>query len=57
MNSTEVSSTVSQNEVAGQTQGVTRAPSLLFNGDFISGVPSTGAFITNLEAALSELAE
>lgn len=54
MNSTEASQTVSQNEAKGQAQGVTRAPSFLFNGDFVSGVQPTDAFITHLEAALEE---
>ena len=54
MNSPEASQTVSQNEAEAQVQGVTRAPAFLVNGDFISGVEPTNAFITNLEAALEE---
>lgn len=56
MDSTEASQAINQNEAEGQAQGVTDAPAFLFNGEFVSGVQSTDAYITNLEAALEESA-
>ncbi|MGO1435339.1 MAG: DsbA family protein [Canibacter sp.] len=54
MNSPEAKLTIRQHEAEAQKYGVTRAPSFLFNGDFISGVQSTKTFITQLDAALEE---
>lgn len=54
MNSPEAKLAIRQHEAEAQKYGVTRAPSFLFNGDFISGIQSTKTFITQLDAALEE---
>lgn len=54
MKSPEAANAMRQNEGEGQTQGVTRTPSFVFNDQFISGVQPTDAFIANLEAELKE---
>lgn len=54
MNSGEVATSIRSHAIDGQRQGVTRAPSFVFDGEFISGVKPTDVFITNIEAALDE---
>lgn len=54
MNSAEAVNFIRTNEAEGRKQGVTRAPSFVFDDQFISGVQPTDAFINNLEAALKK---